>query len=140
MVLVQDSFLRLMDMWAMSRVNKFYNRVVPEISRLMLLDWRPLLERQLKYENQVAIDTNRVDTATSFALRSGLDPGRVASILGTEYIGAWKDVDTILHEIESVFRLEDYQHVKIILTKGCPSKLMFDEPKENNLEMIKRGN
>jgi hypothetical protein len=124
----------------MLRVNKLYNKVVPEVSRLLVLDWKPLLEPRLDYENQVAIDMNRVDMATSLALRSGLDPGRVVRTLGGEYTGAWRDVDAILHEIQSVVNLEDYQHVKRILTKGCPSKLMFDEPRENKLKMIKRGN
>ena len=80
--------------------------------------------------------------ATSLALRSGLDPGRVVRTLGGEYTGAWRDVDTILilHEIKSVVNLEDYQHSKRILIKGCPSKLIFDEHGENNLKMIKRGN
>ena len=83
---------------------------------------------------------NRVDMGTSLTLRSGLDPGRVVRTLGGEYTGAWRYVDTILHEIELVVNLEDYQHVKRILTKDCPSKLMFDEPRENKLEMIKSGN
>ena len=45
--------------------------------------------------------------ATSLALRSGLDPERVARTLGGEYTGAWRNVDAILHEIESVVDLED---------------------------------
>jgi hypothetical protein len=83
---------------------------------------------------------NRVDIAVYLALRSGLDPGRVVRTLGGEYTGTWRDVDTILHDIELVVSLEDYQHIKQIVTKGCPSKLMLDEPGENKLKMIKRGN
>ena len=43
---------------------------------------------------------------TSLALRSGLDPRRVVRTLGGEYIGAWSDGNTILHEVESVVSLE----------------------------------
>ena len=83
---------------------------------------------------------NQVNMATSLALRSGLDPGRVVRTLGGEYTAAWREVNTIVHEIKLVVNLEAYQHIKRILTKGCPSKLMFGEPKENKLETIKRGN
>ena len=75
--------------------------------------------------------------ATSLTLRSGLDPGRVVRTLGGEYTCAWRNVETVLHEIQLVINLEDYQHVKRILTKGCPLKLMFDKPRKNKLEMIK---
>ena len=68
--------------------------------------------------NKLAIVMTRVDMATSFALRSGLDPGRLARTLGGECTGAWRDVDKLLHEIESVVNLEDYQHAKRILKKG----------------------
>ena len=124
----------------MSRVNTCYNKVLPEINRLLLLNWRPLLKPQFGYENQLAVDMNQVDMTTSLALRSGLDPGKLVRTLGSEHTGAWRNVDAIFHEIESVVNLEDYQHVKRILTKGCPSKLMFDEPRKNKLELTKRGN
>ena len=58
LILVLDSFLALRDLQAMSRVNQFYNKLVPEISTLLVLDWRPLLKPRLDYENQVAIDMN----------------------------------------------------------------------------------
>ena len=51
LVLVLDSFPGLSDLQSMSQMNKFYNKVVPEISRLLLLDWRPLLESRLDYDN-----------------------------------------------------------------------------------------
>ena len=51
-VLVLYSFPGLRDLQAMSRVNRFYNKAIPDISRLLLLDWSPLLEPKLGYENQ----------------------------------------------------------------------------------------
>ena len=41
---------------------------------------------------------------TSLALRSGLDPGRLVRTLEDKYTGSWRDVDTILYQIESVVR------------------------------------
>ena len=140
LVLVLDSSLGLSDLQAMSQVNTFHDKVVPEMNRVLLLDWKPLLEPYLDYENQVAIDTNPVDMGTFLAPRSGLDPGRVARTLGGEYTGARRDVDTILYEIQSVVNLEDYPHVKKILTKGFPSEVTSYEPRVNKLKTINRGN
>ena len=58
LVLVLNSFLGLRNLQSMSWVNTFYNKVLPEISRLLLLDWKPLLKPQLGYENQLAVDMN----------------------------------------------------------------------------------
>ena len=51
LVLVLNSFLGLRELQSMSRVNKFYNKVLPEISRPLLPDWKPLLKPGLGYEN-----------------------------------------------------------------------------------------
>ena len=80
---------------------------------------------------------NRVGMAISLALISGLNLGRVVRTVGGEYTCAWRNIDTIMHEIKLVVNLEDYQHVKRMLTKDCPSKLMFKEPGKNKLEIIK---
>ena len=45
-----------------------------------------------------------------------------------------------LYEVGSVASPEDYQHIKTILTKGYPSKLMFDDLKRNTIMMFVRGN
>ena len=76
-----------------------------------------MLEPQLHYENEVAIGINIVDMATSLALRSGLGLGEIVRTLGGEYTGAWRDVESIPNKIESFVSLEDYQHVKRILTE-----------------------
>ena len=46
----------------------------------------------------------------------------------------------MLAQIKSVVSESDYQHVKRILTSGCPSVLDFDEPVQNKLKMTRRGN
>ena len=83
---------------------------------------------------------NRVDMVMSLALRSGLDPGELVRTLWGEYTGVWRDVEGILNTMSPVASPEDDQYVKRILTRGCPSKLMADELKKNNLKMIERGN
>ena len=115
-VLVLDSLTRVIDLLALSLVNKFFNKIVPEISRLFLLAWRPFLEPRLCYENQISIDMNIVNMDIALALGSGLDPGRVVRTLRGEHTGAWRNVMGRLNEVGSVASPEDYQHINIILT------------------------
>ena len=42
--------------------------------------------------------------------------------------------------ISAVVSPEDYQYIKMILTKRYPSKVMCDEPKSSKLKIIERGN
>ena len=35
---------------------------------------------------------------------------------------------------------EDYGHIEHILLDGCPAELMFIEPLDDKLRMIRRGN
>ena len=100
--------------------------VVPEVARLLKIDWRPLLEPRFNYQSQHSIDEHRVDMATALAVRSGLDPGKIVRTLGGEYTGAWRDVDKVLDAVSSVVSESDYAHIKRILMQGCPQSSLFE--------------
>ena len=65
--------------------------------------------------------------ATALEICVGPYPRRIVRILGGEYTGAWRDVEKILGEVESVVTPEDYDHINRILTQGCPSVLKSGE-------------
>ena len=138
--LVVISFLSSREIWVTTQLDKLLSIAVPEIKRLLLIDWRPLLQPRYNYELQNSIDMNRVDMATALAVRCGLDPGKIVRTLGGEYTASWRDVSYILENVKSVVSTEDYNHMKRILTSGCPSVLKFEEPLSNKLKMIERGN
>ena len=104
------------EIWAITQLDKILSIAVPEIKRLLLIDWRPLLNPRCNYESQNSIDTNRVDMATALAVRSGLDPGKIVRSMAGEYTASWRDVDFILENVQSVVSPEDYGHIKRILT------------------------
>lgn len=139
-VLILDVHLENIDLLNLSKVSKLFNRVVPEVKRLLLVDWRPLLRPRLDYMNQKKINMHRVDMATALAIRCGLCPGKIVRTLRGEFVGANRNVEFILASVEDVVSKEDYLHIKRILTTGCPSKLKFNESQENKLKMIQRGN
>ena len=117
-VLVVNSFLCVKDLLALSRSSKLtMNKVVPETRRLLKVDWTPLFQPRLNYQDQESVDPNRVDMATTLVIRLGLDPGRIVRTLEGEYTGAWRNVGEILGEVESVMTPQDYNHINRILTQ-----------------------
>ena len=69
-----------------------------------------------------------------------LDPGKFVQWPRGEYTGHHWDVQTTLDAVESHITPGDFEHMKWILLDGCPAELMFIEPLDNNLAMLKRGN
>ena len=65
--LVIISFLSSREMWVITQLDKLLSIAVPEIKRLLLIDWRPLLQPRYNYELQNSIDMTRVDMATALA-------------------------------------------------------------------------
>jgi len=108
---VLNSFLENKDLVNLSMTDKLLREVVPEVMRLLLVDWKPLLKPRLDYEDQNQIDMNRVDMATALAVRSGLDPGKIVRTMDGEYVGANRNVKSILKSVESVVSKEDYLHI-----------------------------
>ena len=139
-VLVVNSFLCMKDLLTLSRSNKLMNKVVPETHRLLKVDWTPLLQPRLNYQDQERVDPNRVDMATALAIHVGLDPGRIVRTLDREHTGAWRNVEQILGEVESVVTPQDYNHINRILTQGCPSVLKFEEKTDTKITAMNRGN
>ena len=71
-VLVVDSFFANDKLVNLSATSRLLQEVVPEVRRLLTVDWKPLLKPRINYEDQNQIDMNRVDMATALAVRSGL--------------------------------------------------------------------
>ena len=69
--------------------------------------------------------------ATALALKCGLDPGKLVRTLGGEYTGEWRNVGKILKAIKSVVSISDYDHIKRILTSGCPFEFKFKDSTES---------
>jgi hypothetical protein len=70
----------------------------------------------------------------------GLDPGKFIRWLGGKYTGYHCDLQTTLDAVQSHVTPNDFEHMKRILLDGCPAELMFTEPLDNKLAMLKRGN
>jgi hypothetical protein len=78
--------------------------------------------------------------ASAAMIYFGLDPRKFVQWLGGEYIGHHWDVQMTLDAVESHITPRDFEHMKQILLNGCSAELMFIEPLDNKLAMLKRGN
>ena len=124
----------------LSKVNKLCVEVVPEIKRLLNLDWRPIVKARPNYNDQEHISINRVDMATALALKCGLDPGKIVRTSGGEYTGEWRNVKKTLEAVKSAVSTSDYAHIERMLTSGCPFELNLEESTESKLKIMARGN
>ena len=57
-----------------------------------------------------------------------------------EYVGKSRDHIRVLNEVSSHISIGDANHIKRILTLGCPAKLVLEEESSNKLSVIKKGN
>jgi hypothetical protein len=63
-------------------------KVVPQLTCLFSVDWRPLLNPRYTYESQTHSDPLKVDTTIALAVRGVLDPEKIIRTLGGEYTGS----------------------------------------------------
>lgn len=121
-------------------LDKDFSVFVPKVLHWLKVDFSPLREPRYDYQNQTIIDPRRVLMANAAMVHFGLDPGRFVRWLAGEYTGSARDVRATLAAVRDHISDDDYNHMERILLQGCPCELQFDEPLDNKLEMIRRGN
>ncbi len=104
------------------------------------MDFSLLCEPRYNYEQQEQIDPHRIKMASAAMVHFGLDPGKFVRWIGGKYNGYHCDVQRTLVAICPCIIAEDYNHTERILLDGCPAELMFTEPLDNKLKMIRQGN
>ncbi len=93
-------------------VNKdFVNIVLKELHWLQV-DFTPLQDPRLGYEQQNHIDPYCVEMASAAMIHFGLDPGKVIRFLLGEYAGQYCDVHCTLDAIQDHITSDDYGHIK----------------------------
>ena len=73
-------------------VNKDFSKMIPSTIRWLKIDFSPLRELRLDYEQQEKISTHRVTMASAAMIHIGLDPGKLVRWMGGEYTGARRDI------------------------------------------------
>jgi hypothetical protein len=78
--------------------------------------------------------------ATAAMIHYGLHPGMLIRYLKGEYVGEARDVTAILTQVSPHITKDDSNHIRRILTQGCPSKLILSEPNKMKMSIIAKGN
>ncbi len=118
-------------------VKKDFANIAPKVPRWLQVDFTPLRDPHLGYEEQVHINPYCMEMACTAMIHFGLDPGKFIRFLLSEYTGQYRDVRRTLDVIRDHIT---YGHIKRILLDGCPAQLTFEEPSSNKLEFISHGN
>jgi len=128
------------DLESLSTISKDFRRVVPRVKHLLSVDFSQLIQPRLEYESQTEVDPHRVEMATAAFVACGLDPGKFVRLMNKEYTGEGRRISSVLKNVRPHVSVEDYEHIKRILTHGCPANLEFEEPDDSKLNMMRRGN
>ena len=123
-----------------SLVNKKYNMMVKEVTRLSKVDFTPLLLPLENYESQTSIQAERVDMATALLVYYNMQPGMALRFLQGEYTGETRDVEKVCRTLAPHIDADDLNQIRRILTEGCPAELDFEEKSDNKQRMLERGN
>ncbi len=73
-------------------VNKDFGKIVPKVLCWLRVDFTPLQDPRLGYEQQDHINPYRVEMASMAMIQFGLDPGKFVRFLLREYTGQHQDV------------------------------------------------
>ena len=104
------------------------------------MDFSLLCKPWYNYEQQEQINPHRIEMASAAMVHFGLNPGKFVRWIGGKYTGYHCDVQRTLVAVCPYITAEDYNHIERILLDGCPAELMFTEPLDNKLKMIRQGN
>ena len=117
-------------------INKDLSIMIPKIMHWLRIDFSPLRLLRRDFELQMSIDQHRVTMASAAMIFFGLDPRKFVRWMAGEYTGRKRDVPATLAALKGHVSTSDYEHIRRILTQGCPAKLQFDKPSTNKLAIL----
>ncbi len=128
------------DLTNLHLVIKDFANIVPKVLCWLQVNFTPLQDPCLGYEQQDHINPYRVEMASATMIHFSLDPGKFVRFLSGEYTGQYWDICCTLDAIRDHITSDNYGHIKRLLLNGCPTQLTLKEPLINKLEFISCGN
>jgi hypothetical protein len=91
-----------------------------EYQRVKDLDWTALCQPNPNWKEQTEIDDHRVDMRTAMLFHYDLDLAAVHRKIGGNHVGAHRNPEIILCQVEGLLDWKTYKHLCCILCEGCP--------------------
>jgi hypothetical protein len=93
-------------------VNKDFANIAPKVLHWLRVNFTPLQDPRLGYEQQDDINPYRVKMASAAMIHFGLDPGKVLHFLSGEHTGQYCNVHCTLDAIQDHVTSDNYGHIK----------------------------
>ena len=124
----------------LSSMSPEYAAIIEYVPILQGIDFSALKDPDPNYATRKEISKNLVWLMAACAVRYDLDFGLVLRYLAGEYTAEWRNVDQILCDVSPYVSTTDRDHIKRILTTGCPFEFNWEQTNENKEIFIRRGN
>ncbi len=93
-------------------VNKDFANIVPKVLHWLRVNFTPLGDPRLGYEQQDHINPYRMEMASAAMIYFGLDPGKFVCFLLGKYTRQYRNVCCTLDAIRDHVTSDDYGHIK----------------------------
>ena len=103
-------------------------------------DFSAIAEYNRDWATQTSIPKDRVENFLAALIHYNLDMGAVIRYAGNNYTAEYRDVDTILQEIERAVSPDILEQCRRILKQGSPTKMHGDMSRKNYEAYRKYGN
>jgi hypothetical protein len=128
------------DWSALACIDKDYNELVATTRELVNVDFSPLKEPRLNFEDQSEIQEERVKMADACLLHYAGEIGMLVRYCGGEFTAAHRDVEQILNDVREYIPTRDLNDMERILREGCPFSIDKRFSKSNKMKLLKQGN
>jgi hypothetical protein len=109
-------------------VNKDFANIVPKVLHWLQVNYTPLQDPCVGYEQQDHINPYSVEMASAAMIYFGLDPGKFICFLLGKYIGQYQDVCCTLDAIRDHLRSDT---LMVISGKYCSIAALLNLPSRN---------
>jgi len=96
-------------------------RLWDEYHRVKDLDWRPLCQPNMNWQDQLEIDPNRVDMRMSMLFHFNMDLAAVHRAIRGNHVGTHRNADIILSRLDGLLYQKILDEIRRILENGCPA-------------------
>ncbi len=136
----QDMYLSTDNMKTLSSINLLYLEMVHDAMRIKGMDFSKLRETRIGYTMQQEIQQSYIDLATAAMIHYFLHPGMLIRYVKGKYVRENIDVPQVLNDVLPFIDEVDVNHIKQILTQGCPLQINFEETSDMKATIIEKGN
>ena len=125
---------------ALSSLSPEFEAIIFYVPTLLKINFSALRDPDPNYATRKEISKRLVWLMAACAVHYDLDFGLVLRYLAGEYTGEWRDVNQIVRNVSPYVSASDAEHIKRILSSGCPFEFNWEQTNENREVFLRRGN